>query len=202
MTPPPTYSTGLRAAAISLAASRICRLCGLVFGLYPGRSMLGGQLNVHWPCSTSLGISTSTAPGRPEEAMWNASASTCGISLPERTRKLCLVIGIVMPEMSASWKASVPISVRPTWPVTATTGIESIWASASGGDQVGGSGAGRRHADTDLAGGVRVAAGRVTGALLVADQHVAQLRRVEQRVIDRQHRTAGNAEDHLDVEFL
>ncbi len=93
--------------------------------------MRGGQLNVHCPCSTSLGMSTSTAPGRPDEAMWKASASTCGISLPERTRKLCLVIGIVMPEMSASWKASVPISVRPTWPVTATTGIESIWASAS-----------------------------------------------------------------------
>jgi hypothetical protein len=33
ITPPPTYSTGLRAAAMSLAASRICRLCGLVFGL-------------------------------------------------------------------------------------------------------------------------------------------------------------------------
>ena len=64
--------------------------------------------------------------------MWKASAITRGISSPERTRKLCLVIGIVMPEMSASWKASVPISVRPTCPVIATTGIESICASASG----------------------------------------------------------------------
>jgi hypothetical protein len=43
-----------------------------------------------------------------------------------------LVIGMVMPEMSASWNASVPISDRPTWPVIATTGIESICASASG----------------------------------------------------------------------
>ncbi|COV29820.1 Uncharacterised protein [Mycobacterium tuberculosis] len=59
-------------------------------------------------------MSTSTAPGRPEAAMWKASASTRGMSSPERTRKLCLVIGIVMPEMSASWKASVPISPRPT----------------------------------------------------------------------------------------
>jgi hypothetical protein len=64
--------------------------------------------------------------------MWKASASTRGMSSPLRTRKLCLVIGIVMPEMSASWKASVPISPRPTCPVMATTGIESIWASASG----------------------------------------------------------------------
>ena len=64
--------------------------------------------------------------------MWNASAITRGMSSPSRTRKLCLVIGIVMPEMSASWKASVPISARPTCPVMATTGMESIWASASG----------------------------------------------------------------------
>lgn len=39
---------------------------------------------------------------------------------------------MVMPEMSASWKASVPIRPRPTWPVIATTGTESICASASG----------------------------------------------------------------------
>ena len=64
--------------------------------------------------------------------MWNASAMTCAMSSPLRTRKLCLVIGIVMPEMSASWKASVPIRARPTCPVIATTGIESICASASG----------------------------------------------------------------------
>jgi hypothetical protein len=64
--------------------------------------------------------------------MWNASAISCAMSSPLRTRKLCFVIGMVMPEMSASWNASVPISARPTWPVMATTGMESIWASASG----------------------------------------------------------------------
>jgi hypothetical protein len=42
------------------------------------------------------------------------------------TRKLCLVIGIVMPQMSASWKASVPIIGLPTWPVIATIGTESM----------------------------------------------------------------------------
>ena len=47
-------------------------------------------------------------------------------------RKLCLVIGIVMPRMSASWKASVPIAPLGTWPVMATTGTESMFASASG----------------------------------------------------------------------
>ena len=48
------------------------------------------------------------------------------------TRKLCLVIGIVMPRMSASWKASVPIAFELTCPVMATMGTESMWASARG----------------------------------------------------------------------
>jgi hypothetical protein len=39
-------------------------------------------------------------------------------------------------------------------------------------------------------------------ALLVADENVAELHRVEKRVIDRQHGTAGDAEDDLDVELL
>src|SRR4051794_12025403 len=55
-----------------------------------------------------------------------------GISAGSVTRKLCLVIGIVMPRMSASWNASVPIEAAPTWPVTATIGTESMCASASG----------------------------------------------------------------------
>ena len=45
---------------------------------------------------------------------------------------MCLVIGIEMPRMSASWKASVPIEALPTWPVIATIGTESMWASSSG----------------------------------------------------------------------
>ena len=42
------------------------------------------------------------------------------------------MIGIVMPRMSASWKASVPIEALVTWPVTATIGTESMYASAIG----------------------------------------------------------------------
>jgi hypothetical protein len=41
-----------------------------------------------------------------------------------------LVIGIVMPRMSASWKPSVPIRWVATWPVIATIGTESMNASA------------------------------------------------------------------------
>ena len=37
-----------------------------------------------------------------------------------------------MPTMSASWNASVPIIDAPTCPVIATSGIESMFASAMG----------------------------------------------------------------------
>ena len=46
------------------------------------------------------------------------------------TSRECLVMGIVMPTMSASWKASVPIAAEETWPVMNTTAWESMWASA------------------------------------------------------------------------
>lgn len=54
------------------------------------------------------------------------------ISSGSVTRKECLVTGIVMERMSASWKASVPIEPAGTLPVMATTGTESIAASVSG----------------------------------------------------------------------
>ncbi len=60
------------------------------------------------------------------DARWKASAIRCGISAASVTRKLCLVIGIVMPRMSASWKASVPMKPLATWPVIATIGTESM----------------------------------------------------------------------------
>ncbi len=71
-------------------------------------------------------MSTSTGPGRPVAARWNASAMVRGMSSTCCTRKLCLVIGIVMPTMSASWNASVPMLALGTWPVMATIGTESM----------------------------------------------------------------------------
>ena len=53
-----------------------------------------------------------------------------GMSSARVTRKLCLVIGKVMPRMSASWKASVPMAGLFTWPVIATMGTESMYALA------------------------------------------------------------------------
>ena len=46
--------------------------------------------------------------------------------------QLCLVTGIVMPTVSASWNASVPMTAYGTWPVMTTTGTESMYASHSG----------------------------------------------------------------------
>ena len=134
--------------------------------------------------------------------MWNASAITRGMSLPSRTRKLCLVIGIVMPEMSASWKASVPISAAADLAGDRDHRDRIHVRVGQRRDQIGGAGTRRRHAHADLAGGVRVSTGGMPRALLVADQHVTQLLRVEKRVVDRQHGTAGDAEDDVDVELL
>ena len=71
-------------------------------------------------------MSTSTGPGRPVEAMWNASAMVWAMSPGSMTSQLCLVTGTVIPVASVSWKPSLPISQRGTWPVTATTGTESM----------------------------------------------------------------------------
>ena len=46
------------------------------------------------------------------------------------TKKLCLVMGIVIPVISTSWKLSVPIWLVGTFPVIATIGIESMYAAA------------------------------------------------------------------------
>ena len=54
-------------------------------------------------------MSISTGPGRPERAMWNASLKIRGMSSTSDTSQECFTIGMVMPVMSASWKASVPI---------------------------------------------------------------------------------------------
>ena len=65
-------------------------------------------------------------------------------------------------------------------------------------DQVGGRRPARDHGHPGPAGDVGVALGHVAGALLVADQDVAD-RRIEDRVVGRQDAAARQAEDHLDL---
>ncbi len=59
--------------------------------------------------ATSLGTSMRTGPGRPVVATWKAAATTRGMSAASFTSQLCLVMPMVTPVMSHSWKASVPI---------------------------------------------------------------------------------------------
>src|SRR3989442_10948084 len=80
----------------------------------------------------SFGTSTRTGPGRPVVAMWNASRTIRGMSDASVTSSLCLVTERVMPIVSHSWKASVPIAAVGTWPVITTMGIESMYASHRG----------------------------------------------------------------------
>ena len=110
------------------------------------------------------------------------------------TRKLCLVIGIVMPRMSASWKASVPMAGPATWPVMATIGTESMCASAIGVTRLVAPGPEVAMQTPDLAGHHRVALGGVARALLVPDEDVPDVLGVVERVVRRQDRAAGNAE--------
>ena len=75
---------------------------------------MGGHTKGAVACCASLVMSTSTGPGRPVPAISYAAAIAPGMSAASFTRKECFVIGIVIPTMSASWKASVPMSVENT----------------------------------------------------------------------------------------
>ena len=76
--------------------------------------------------------------------------------------------------MGVSWKASVPMTGVPTWPVMATIGHGIELGVGEAGDEVGGAGAAGGDADADLAGGAGVALGREAAALLVPRQDGAQ----------------------------
>ena len=72
-----------------------------------------------------------TGPGLPERAISNALRIVGYSSSGFSTRNECLVKGSVMPITFVSWKESLPSAGRPTCPVMATSGTESIWAVAS-----------------------------------------------------------------------
>ena len=110
-----------------------------------------------------------------------------------------MVIGSVMPVMSISWNASLPMSAWGTFPVIATIGTESSWAVPMPVTRLVAPGPARAHADADLAGGAGVAVGRVGAALLVTDEDVAQLGVVAEDVVQGQDHAARVAEEHVDA---
>ena len=85
-----------------------------------------GQYHSMGDWAMSLGMSMSTGPGRPVVATWNASDTMRGMSSTSVMSQLCLVMPMVMPVMSLSWNASLPIEVVATCPVTTTRGVESM----------------------------------------------------------------------------
>ena len=115
------------------------------------------------------------------------------------TRKLCLVMGRVMPVMSISWKASVPRTLEETWPVMATMGMESSMAVARPVTRLVAPGPEVAMQTPGRAGGARVAVGHVRGALLVAHEHVVDGGELAQRVVDGKDGSAGIAEDGGDA---
>ena len=103
----------------------------------------------------------------------------------------------MIPVMSHSWKASVPIRYERTWPVMQTSGVESIHASAIGVTRFVAPGPEVAIA-TPPAGRARVALRHVSGALLVTREDVAHGRPAGHRVVERQDRPAREAEHHVD----
>src|ERR1035441_6690872 len=74
---------------------------------------------------------TPLLPGRrAAAAIWKARRMVGAMSSARVTRKLCLVMGRVMPVMSISWNASVPRTLEETCPVMQTMGTESSMAVA------------------------------------------------------------------------
>ena len=104
-----------------------------------------------------------------------------------------------MPVMSHSWNASVPIRCERTWPVTKTSGVESISASAMRRDEVRRARAGGRDRDARLAGRAGVALGQWPRALLVTCQDVPDGRAARERVVDREDRPARDPEADVDA---
>ena len=136
----------------------------------------------------SLGMSTSTGPGRPVVAMWNASRiDHAGCPGPSVTSSLCLVTERVMPTVSHSWKASVPMAgVRHLAGDARPSGSSPCRRRTAGVTMLVAAGPAGHHGHARPAGGVGVALGHVAGALLVAHEDVA-----DRRVDDAGRRRAG-----------
>ena len=110
--PPPTSSTG-RCALFSTAAA-CCSCSGVACGSSSAAEAALGSLHSSSSTCTLLGISTSTGPGLPSCAKANALRNAGSSSSLLRTSMLYLVIGIVTPTISISWKESRPSMLTPT----------------------------------------------------------------------------------------
>jgi hypothetical protein len=93
-------------------------------------------------------------------------------------------MGIVMPTMSDSWNASVPMT-----PLRHLAGDDDERDAVhvgrgDAGHRVRGARAGRDDDDAGLAGSARIAVGLMSCALLVAGEHMVDLLRIVQGIVD------------------
>ncbi len=143
-------------------------------------------------------MSTTTGPGLPLEAIWNASCSTLGRSSIRLHQVVVLGAGPRDADRVAFLEGVVADQVRRHLPGDDHQRDGVAQCIGQAGDRVGGARAGRHQHAADLAGRARVALGRVHGALLVTHEHMLQaVRLLEQRIVDRQHGTARIAEQML-----
>ena len=146
-------------------------------------------------------MSTTTGPGRPDVAIWNAS----WIVAPSLRRILhqIIVLGAVPRDADR-----IGLLER----VGADQGGRHLPGDDDHRDRIhqrvgdAGDGVGRARArgdehDAGLAGRPRIAFRRVGRGLLMADEDVADPLLLEHRVVDRQHRAAGIAEHDLHAEI-
>ena len=151
---------------------------------------------------TSFGMSTTTGPGRPVVATWNASWMVAASSLTSFTSQLCLVQGLRDADRVAFLEG-----------VGADQRRRHLAGQADERDRIHQRVLQRRHRvgrarsrghqhDARLAGRARIAFGGMAGALLVADEDVLDVVLLEQLVIDRKDRAARIAEQVQDAVVL
>ena len=107
-----------------------------------------------------------------------------------------------MPTVSHSWKASLPIRWVAHLAGDDDEGDGIHQRVGQAGDRVGGAGTRRHQHDAGLAGRAGIAFRRMDRALLVADQNVDEFVVLEERIVDRQNRAAGIAENVPDALIL
>ncbi len=158
---------------------------------------------------TSLGISTTTGPGRPLRAISNAVRSVASRRAGSVSRNTCLAHALMMLLTGASWKASLPKRRGGHLAADHHHRHRVGHGVAHRRDHIGGAGTGGDDGDAHLARRARIAGGHETRALFVCghDQRhrfAAIGRQVggvvaEDRVVHRQDRAARIAEQHVDA---
>ncbi len=149
--------------------------------------------------SMSSGKASTTGPGRPEVATWNAWLISSGMRSAMSICVTHLASGAYILRKSTSWKASRSIWWRATWPTSTTIGVESWNAVCTPIEALQAPGPARHQEHAGLAGQLAIGLGHEGGAALLAAGDEADLGGVEERVEHFEIALAGDAERHPDA---